>query len=575
MNATRLIEYYDRIADAPDAVEKLRQLIHGLAVRGMLVPQDPRDEPAAELIERLLQDVVGDSCQSLRGWVTKNASQRRNFPTNWMRVPLLLLGKWAIGTAFPKAEQGIPQGPYFFLKVSDMNLPGNEKFIVTANNCIDDNAAERMNARIHPVNTIIFPKIGGAIATNKRRILTKPSAIDNNCLGIIFSSAVNLEWAYLLLTTFDFTKYQVGTAIPALQQFTLGKIEVLLPPRAEQHRIVAKVDELVAICDRIESQRAQRETTRDRFGSATLACLNAADPEPGMFADHARFAIQSIQVLTTRADQIRPLRETILNLAVRGKLVPQDANDEPASNLLKRIAAERSRLLNEGRVKSTRRETLHSGFDSEDNTDLPPLWALTRLGSVYDVRDGTHDTPRYVESGFPLVTSKHLSSGFLSLRDVKFISEADHIAISGRSKVDKGDVLLAMIGTIGNPAIVEIDTPFSIKNVALFKYFGRETSCPAFLRYFLQHAASQMKNLAAGGLQPFVSLGFLRTYPIVLPPLPEQRRIAAKVDELFALCDPLERTLSARDERQHQLLNALIAEARAAAVNSSDIVEGW
>ena len=151
-----------------------------------------------------------------------------------------------------------------------MNLPENEKYITTANNFIDGDAAKRMKAAIHPAATIIFPKIGGAIATNKRRILTRGSAIDNNCLGITFSSHIEIEWAYLLMTHLDFTRYQAGTAVPALQQGTLAAIPVALPPLAEQHRIVAKVDELMALCDRLEANLATGDNTRCRLLDALL-----------------------------------------------------------------------------------------------------------------------------------------------------------------------------------------------------------------------------------------------------------------------------------------------------------------
>ena len=125
-----------------------------------------------------------------------------------------------------------------------------------------------------------------------------------------------------------------------------------LPPLAEQHRIVAKVDELMALCDRLEAARASREATRDRLAAASLARLNA--PDPDTFQDDARFALDALPALTTRPDQIKQLRQTILNLAVRGKLVPQDPNDEPASELLKRIAKEKARLVKAGECSNAK-----------------------------------------------------------------------------------------------------------------------------------------------------------------------------------------------------------------------------
>ena len=252
-----------------DQVARLRRTILYLAVRGKLVEQDPADEPASELLKRIKSDRVKNAGR--RDIVPEiEESELGTLPKNWSAVALIQLGCWALGSGFPKNEQGAIDGPYFFLKVSDMNLPGNEKIIVCANNHIDEAASKRIRARIHPPGTIIFPKIGGAISTNKRRILAKPSAIDNNCLGIKFSHYIDIEWAYLVLSSLDFTQYQVGSTVPALQQGTLGAIPILLPPLAEQHRIVAKVGELMVLCDRLEAGLTAADAARRRLLDSLL-----------------------------------------------------------------------------------------------------------------------------------------------------------------------------------------------------------------------------------------------------------------------------------------------------------------
>lgn len=275
-NARFALATLPAITTRPDQIKPLRQAILNLAVRGKLVEQDPNDEAASELLKRIAVEKAA-SGKRQRDIPEIDPKELGEIPANWSAVPLIALGEWAIGSGFPKNEQGQPEGPYFFLKVSDMNLPKNEKFITTANNAIDDEAAKRMRAAIHPPGTIIFPKIGGAIATNKRRILTRGSAIDNNCLGITFASEIDVEWAYLLMTTLDFTRNQAGTAVPALQQGTLAAIPVPLPPLAEQHRIVAKVGALMALCDRLEAALTTAATTRARLLDALLAdALNPA-----------------------------------------------------------------------------------------------------------------------------------------------------------------------------------------------------------------------------------------------------------------------------------------------------------
>ena len=449
MNADRLLAHYEKIADAPDAVQRLRRFILDLAVRGKLAEQDPNDEPASELLKRIVVEKA-ERVKRQKSLPDFEADELGDVPTNWCAVPLIVLGQWAIGSGFPKNEQGRSEGPYFFLKVSDMNLPENDKYITTANNCIDGDAAKRMKAAIHPAGTIIFPKIGGAIATNKRRILTRGSAIDNNCLGITFSSHINIEWAYLLMTHLDFTRYQAGTAVPALQQGTLATIPVALPSLAEQHRIVAKVDELMALCDRLKAARTAREATRDRLAAATLARLNAPDPDPAVFQNHAAFALDNLIPLTTRPDQIKALRQTILNLAVRGKLVPQDPNDQPATELLKRIAVDKARLVKAGVIR--RQNPLPSLADAKTSFELPKGWVWTRLGHLSQfVTSGSRDWAKhYSDEGAIFIRMGNLSKDHYHLR-------LDHIQrvkppVNGegtRTRLESCDICISITGDVG------------------------------------------------------------------------------------------------------------------------------
>ena len=190
-------------------------------------------------------------------------------------VRLDSLGSWAQGCGFPVAEQGYKDRPILFSKVSDMNLPGNEREIKTTNNTIDEKAAKRLRIKVHPEGTVIFPKIGGAIATNKRRILTRPTAIDNNCSGIIPNETCSTEWLYLVLSGIDFAQYQTGTSVPAVNQGALGKIPVALPPLAEQKRIVAKVEELMALIDALEAQQAAADQAATHLLDAIVSELAA------------------------------------------------------------------------------------------------------------------------------------------------------------------------------------------------------------------------------------------------------------------------------------------------------------
>jgi type I restriction enzyme M protein len=164
--------------------------------------------------------------------------------------------------------------------------------------------------------------------------------------------------------------------------------------------------------------------------------------------------------------------------------------------------------------------------------DVDPEWNLIPMGEVCDVRDGTHDSPEFLEQGIPLITSKNLIDGVINFSDIKYISEADHQAISKRSKVDDGDLLMAMIGTIGNAVLVRKDREFSIKNVALFKMQKSEKLNNLYLFYLLrssyieQNLFSQQKGVT----QKFLALGDLRKFPIPVPSLTIQESIVSAIE---------------------------------------------
>ena len=243
------------------------------------------------------------------------------------------------------------------------------------------------------------------------------------------------------------------------------------------------------------------------------------------------------------------LKKSILQEAVQGKLVPQDPSDEPAEALLERIRAEKQRLIKEGKIKKDKHESVifrrdNSHYekcgsdevciDDEIPFEIPSGWSWARLGTCLDVRDGTHDTPRYVSEGVPLVTSKNLSNGRIDFSTAKLISKQDSDAINQRSKVDSGDIMYAMIGSIGNPVLYRGTDEFSIKNMALFKCVP-DGMYMEYVYWFLVLAQEDMKKAASGGVQAFVSLGYLRNYLIPVPPIAEQKRICNAIEQVLPL----------------------------------------
>ena len=302
-----------------------------------------------------------------------------------------------------------------------------------------------------------------------------------------------------------------GVKMPRVGTETMTSLLVPIPPLEEQRRIVEKIDGVASAISAYDVAYQKTET------------LNSAFPEA--------------------------LKKSILQEAVQGKLVSQDPSDESAEALLERIRVEKQRLIKEGKIKKDKHESVifrrdNSHYekrgseevciDEEIPFEIPSGWSWSRLGTCLDVRDGTHDTPRYVSEGVPLVTSKNLSNGRIDFSTAKLISKQDSDAINQRSKVDSGDIMYAMIGSIGNPVLYRGADEFSIKNMALFKCVP-DGMYMEYVYWFLVLAQEDMKKAASGGVQSFVSLGYLRNYLIPVPPIVEQKRICYAIEQVLPL----------------------------------------
>lgn len=542
-------------------IKKLRELILELAVRGKLVPQDPNDEPASVLLER----IAAEKAELIKqGKIKKSKAlppigddeKPFELPEGWEWVRLGEVGSWATGNGFPKKEQGLENLEILFSKVSDMNLVGNEKLIKNTVNSVSLETAKRLKLNLHPAGTVIFPKIGGAIATNKRRVITTPTAIDNNCLGLSPEPCIGHEYLFLLLSSIDMTQYQVGTSVPALSQGTLEVITHGLPPLAEQQRIVQKVDELMALCDQLEQQTESGIEAHATLVDTLLATLtNSADADElqqnwGRIAGH-------FDTLFTTEQSIDALKQTILQLAVMGKLVRQNPEDEPASVLLERIAAEKDRLVKEKKIK--KQKPLPEITDDEKPFELPEGWEWSRLTELVTLLgDGLHGTPVYTESErYYFVNGNNLMDGKIIIKpETKTVAQDQYDKY--RKELNENTVLASINGTLGNVAFYNGEPIVLGKSACYFnladgiskQYIKRIIDAPVFIKYaHSQSTGSTIKNLGLKAINHF---------PVALPPIEEQHRIVAKVDELMTLCDQLKDKLQQSQQTQVHLTDAII-----------------
>jgi type I restriction enzyme S subunit len=561
MNAERLLKHYERIADAPDAIARLRRFILDLAVRGKLVPKDPNDEPASELLKRIAKEKAR---LGLKHEVSPLGSDEIPFelPKGW---------SWSrIGEVCSKTGSGsTPRGGQAVYKSTGIQFLRSQNVYDTGL-LLDDVAYIDSSTHARMVGTAVKPKdlllniTGGSMGRCCRVPDAFGEANVSQHVAIIRAAFPGTEdFLHRLVLSPYFQAFifneQTGAGRGGLPKNKMDRIAVALPPLAEQHRIVAKVDELMALCDRLEEARAEREATRDRLTAASLTGLNA--PDPDTFHDDARFALDNLGALTTRPDQIKQLRQTILNLAVRGKLVAQDPSDEPASELLKRIAAEKARLLND----KSKKAKLPIPRDNKVNAfELPSGWNWFQLDELsWKITDGDHLTPKREATGRYLLSARNVLIGEINLSDVDFVGEAEFARMRSRCDPNRFDLLISCSGSVGRVAIVDKDEAYvMVRSAALVKPVFASELAPYLARAMISDCLQDQMGLRSKATaQPNLFIGAIRQLMIPLAPLAEQQRIVAKVDELMALCDRLEASLDAAGATRSRLLDALLAEA--------------
>jgi len=500
--------------------QQLKNAILQLAIQGKLVPQDPNDEPASVLFEKIQAEKEKLIAEG-KIKKTKKTSDKRpldvevdfpfEIPDSWEWVRLSEI-TYNLGQKKPISEfnyidvASIDNKKHILSNI--INLVSADKAPSRARKIVQDGSILYSTVRPYLKNVCIFHNFFQyeSIASTAFAVLDVYSNIFNKYL---FYYLISSEFTDMV------SKEMLGVAYPAINDEKLYKLCIAVPPLNEQKRIVAKIEELLPFIDEYD-KKEQKLTT-----------LNQQFPEQ--------------------------LKKSILQAAIQGQLVAQDPNDEPASELIKRIQAEKERLISEKKIKKPKVKSeivvrdglpyeIINGVErciaDELPFEIPESWCWVRLNDYLDVRDGTHDTPKYVVSGIPLVTSKNLNNGKLDFSNIKYISEEDHKQISLRSGVDVGDILFAMIGSIGNPVLIKENSNFSIKNIGLFKKYISDTSME-YVYYMLLKLQDDMRKKASGGVQSFVSLSFLRDYLIPIPPLNEQKRIVQKIEEVFSHIESL------------------------------------
>ena len=515
--------------------QQLKNSILQMAVQGKLVPQDPNDEPASVLIERIREEK-----QRL---IKEGKIKKEKNPSYIFRgednMPYEKIGNNEPVCIADEVPFDIPES-WEWVRLGQCSTYSCSKEKISAKDIspdmwsLDLEDIEKETGKILQYTKASERKITGdkvvfhkdQILYSKLRPYLKKILIAPND-GIATPELVPFDLIGGILPEYmlyvlkcphiDFVINTVtyGVKMPRVGTETMVSLLIPLPPIKEQLRIVNKINDLMPMVMLYGETQAEIDN------------YNATFP-----------AI---------------LKKSILQFAIQGKLVEQSSSDEPASILLQRIQEEKDALIKAGKIKQDKNESTiyrrdnsyyekigneERCIDDEVPFDIPDSWEWSRMQTCLDVRDGTHDSPKYVSDGIPLITSKNLKNGEIDFSTAKFISEDDHIAISQRSKVDQNDIMYAMIGSIGNPVLYRGNATFSIKNMALFKNIPNGLYME-YVFWFLFFSQYEMKRYASGGVQSFVSLSYLRNFLIPVPPLEEQKRIVDRIKILLGVMEKI------------------------------------
>ncbi|HEI8863804.1 TPA: restriction endonuclease subunit S [Morganella morganii] len=545
-------------------IKKLRELILELAVRGKLVPQDPNDEPASELLKRIAAEkaeLVKQGKIKKQKPLPEISDDEKPFelPAGWEWVRLGTIGE-IVGGGTPKSDN-----PQYWAKegikwLTPADLYGLKgKYVSSGARDITADGLSNSSARLMPEGTVLFSSRApiGYVAISNAELSTNQGF--KSCVPYIKKSSDYIYY-YLLSAAKKIDEKASGTTFKEVSGAIVSKILIPLPPLEEQSRIVKTVDDLMIICDQLEQQSITSLEAHQRLVETLLATLTDSQNAKELSDNWARIS-QHFDTLFNTEASIDTLKQTILQLAVMGKLVPQDPNDEPASELLKRIEQEKAELVKEGKIK--KQKPLPPVSDEEKPFELPEGWVWCRLAELVAIKGG-----KRVSNGYKLLTEPtphvyirvaDMKDGTIDLSDLKYIDEEMHQKIKNYI-ITKDDIYMTIVGaTIGKCGTVPalLDGMNLTENAA--RLIPSKLISKDYLYLCLRSDLCQeqfIDKTMQVGVQK-MALNRLANTLIALPSTNESLRIRDRVKEMNKLCSKLVCGIIESQQTKLHLVDAL------------------
>jgi type I restriction enzyme S subunit len=565
---------FERLATAPGGVARLRELILSLAMAGKLVPQDPTEEAASELLRQIRREkdrLISEGKIKREKPLPRitDEEQPNDLPNTWEWIRLNdLLPEFQNGASSRGDKDGILTTVLRLADIKDgrICLNGTREIAIAARDVDKYNLAK---------GDILAIRVNGSADLVGRFILNDRDLPAIYCDHFI-RMRVNGMWVWPAYLAMVGDSRFVRSAISSLfittagqktvNQGHIGSLIIPLPPLDEQRRIVAKVDELMHLCDELET-RGRLEAEQHARLTATLFDALAASESPHALVENWARVAAHFDLLLDRPEAVDALEQTILELAVRGLLVPQDKSEEPVGDLLQRIQARKDHLIALDGLRTTAQQDVQ---DAEKYLGEIPGWEYCRLGNLARFIDYRGRTPKKTEEGIPLITAKNVRFGYISCEPREYIAESDYETWMTRGFPQVGDLLFTTEAPLGNIATVDIDERFALaQRVICFQLHDVAIGPYVQLAMMSAPVQEQLSAAASGMTATGIKASRLKEIPIAIPPLAEQRRLVACVEKLRRLCVALRARLTDRQTCQAQLAEALV-EQTATAVSLGD-----
>jgi type I restriction enzyme, S subunit len=558
-----LERHFDAAFAAPDGIKKLRELILTLAMQGKLVPQDPNDEPASEL----LKAIEVEKQRLIKEGKIKQPKQLSDIKLEEMPYELSKGWEWIrLGNTVSHMDAGwspacdeVPAAinEWGVLKTTSVQPLC---FLPHENKALPKKLDPRPDAEVKEGDMLITragPRNRVGICCVAKLVRPYLMLSDKIIRFRTFGDLIFPDYCVLCLCAgygsvqIEGMKSGMADSQVNISQEKLKQVVIPLPPFAEQRRIVAEIDRLMARCDELEKLRADRSQKLLTVHTAALDKLLKAK-ENSDFSTAWHFITQNFSELYSVKENVTELRKAILQLAVMGKLVPQDPNDEPASELLKAIELEKQQLVKEGKIK--KQKPLPEIDHDKMPCQLPNNWEWARFFTVNIVKSELVSARDYPSE--KQIAPDSIEKGSGSLLFHRTVEEFG--ATGPNNKFYKGQILYSKIRPSLNKAVIApydglcSADMYPIKTLIEVKFMLKIILSEMFLEQ-VRHAENRVK-------MPKLNLESLGIFQIPIPPLAEQHRIVAEIDRLMALCDRLEESIEAAKGKQTDLLNALMSQ---------------